>query len=334
MKDFFNSHKPYFIIEEGQFNLGSFDKAKMMIELAAQTYGSAIEFQLAYAKDFYINTDAGYNIYAKREFSDQQLQELVDCAKTNDLHFIATCLSHKLVQKMADYGCTAFNINASDINNPAIVDSVIETELPFFVSLPLATEDEIEWVVSRILNKNPNANFALLHGQHSMASGKEWVEQEDTSLGYIETLKQKYKCHVGFIDHTANLWMPAVAVAAGATIISKHLTPSHVYKGPDHAICLDPEEMKTAVELAQKTFSSMQTKDKYLAKGEDIDRSLMRRSIVAARDISNGQVINEADIAFKRPGTGIAPQDYINVIGKTALTDIKADTIFNYLDIK
>lgn len=318
----------FFIIEEGQFNLGDFGKALQMIELAGKTGASAIEFQLAYADDFYIKAEAGHGIYKGREFSDEQLKALVQHATANNLLFVATCLSHNLVPKMADFGCAAFNINASDINNLYIVDAVLQTGLPFFVSTPLATEEEIAWVVNRIRSKKADAQFALLHGQHSMASGKEWVEPADTSLGYLQTLKNTYGAPVGFIDHTAHDWTPAVAVAAGAQVISKHLTMSAVYQGPDWAICLEPPVMKAAIEKAFSIHESLQVTTKHLAKGEDLDRSVMRRSVVTEKAIPQGKIIEWNDISFKRPGTGLPPTAAEEIVGKTAVKDIAADELF------
>ena len=319
----------FFIVEEGQFNLGDFQKALLMIELVSKTGASAIEFQLAYADDFYIKSEQGHNIYKEREFSDDQLKQLVDISGKNNLEFVATCLSHRLVPKMASFGCSAFNVNASDINNPHIIDAILDTGLPFFISTPLATEEEIDWAVARVINKNPDAQFALLHGQHSMASGKEWVEANDTSLGYLQTIKNKYQRPTGFIDHTAHDWTTAVAVAAGAQIISKHLTPSSVYKGPDWAICLEPAQMKIAIQRAHEIYESMQVTSKHLAKGEDLDRSVMRRSVVSVREIPAGKIIEWNDVAFKRPGTGIAPTLAENIIGRIASQLIKADEILS-----
>lgn len=326
-----NNSELYFIIEEGQFNEGAFDKAIAMIEVAGKTGANAIEFQLAYADDFYIKSENGYSIYKKREFSDDQLKELVSFTHKQKLDFIATCLSHKLVKKMASFGADSFNINASDINNPAIVDEVVNTTMPFFVSMPLATTDEIDWVINKINKINKNADFSLLHGQHPMASGKEFVEIEDTALGFINTARNKYGRPVGFIDHTSNIFMPAIAVAASAQIISKHMTLSHVYHGPDYTICLDPAEMQKSITLARQVFKSISISDKKLAHGEaDIDKAVMRRSIVSARSIKKGKVISYEDISFKRPGTGISPDNAENLIGKTAKENIAEDMLINY----
>jgi len=321
------SKRLFFIVEEGQFNLGNFDKALQMIEMVSKTGANAIEFQLAYADDFYIETDSGHGIYKTREFTDAQLKLLISTTHKMGLHFVATCLSYKLIDKMASWGADAFNINASDINNPAIVDAVAKVGLPYFISTPLATKNEIDWVIKRIIEKGGNLNFALLHGQHPMMSGSDHVEVEDTSLGLIEALKAEHQKKIGFIDHTPFYWMPAVAVAAGAQVVSKHMTLSHVYEGPDHAICLDPFEMTKAIKLANEVYASMSIKDKELAKGEDLDRTVMRRSIVSPKKIAQGEKISKDDILFKRPGHGISPDRSDLVIGKTAIIDIAEDTI-------
>lgn len=314
----------FFVIEEGQANLGDFQKALTMIDHAAECGGDAIEFQLARAKDFYVKNHSGYEIYLKREFSDAQLDELVSRAVEKGMEMIVTPLSHKLVNTMAKAGCSAFNINASDLTNPDIIDAVVDSGLPFFLSLPLAKEDEIDWAINHVRKKIDN-NFILLHGQHTMASGENGVNVEHTSLGYISTLKEKYHVPVGFIDHTPLKWMPACAVAAGADSVSKHLALSRMEKGPDWQVCLEPEEMKESINFAYKIKQSINIKNKQLAPGENIDRSIMRRSIVASRIIKSGKSIEREDICFKRPGNGLDSGKYNDVIGRIVRRDILPD---------
>ena len=323
----------FFVIEEGQANLGDFEKALSMIDYAADAGGDAIEFQLARADDFYVKNQPGYEIYSKREFSETQLIEIVSKVKEKGMEMIAVPLSHRLVNPLVKAGCSAFNINASDLTNPDIIDAVIDSGLPFFLSLPLATEEEIDWAVRRI-RKNGDDNFMLLHGQHTMASGEKGVNIEHTSLGYITTLKEKYQVPVGFIDHTPLKWMPACAVAAGADTISKHLTWSREERGPDWHICLEPDEMKEAIIWAYKMNQSIKTKNRQLAPGENLDRSIMRRSIVASRAIKSGKSIERNDICFKRPGDGIDPAQYNDLIGKVARRDILPDEQITTFDLE
>lgn len=323
----------FFVIEEGQANLGDHEKALKMIEAAAQTGADAIEFQLARANDFYVKSDPGYDIYKQREFADSELRKLIEHAKGKKLGFIAVPLSHKLVEPLAKAGCSGFNINASDLTNPDMLDAVVDSGLPFFLSLPLATEKEIDWAVKRIVAKSAK-DFGLLHGQHTMASGEHGVDAAHTSLGYIAVLKKRYGVPVGFIDHTPLVSMPACAVAAGADLVSKHLILSRKDKGPDWSVCLEVDEMKKAVEFANKTKKSIDVKEKMLAPGENLDRSVMRRSIVAINGIKKGSIIRREDIAFKRPGKGIDPSRYEEVLGRSTVRDIGPDEQISMKDLK
>lgn len=323
----------FFSIEEGQANWGHFKTALKMVELAAEAGADGIDFQLARADDFYVKNHPDHQSYRQREFSDDQLLTLVSYVRQSGIEMIVTPLSHKIIQPLADAGCSAFNINASDLTNPDVIDAVIKTGLPFFLSLPLATEEEINWAVHRIMKRGAE-RFMLMHGQHTMRSGECGVKVEDTSLGYISVLKEKYNVLAGFIDHTPLPWMPACAAVAGADAISKHLTWSREVKGPDWYICLEPDEMKKAIKWVREVKQSMNTKGKYLAPGENHDRSLMRRSVVAAKKISKGQRISREDICFKRPGDGFDPSRYEELVEKISVRDILPDEKISLTDIR
>ncbi len=128
--------------------------------------------------------------------------------------------------------------------------------------------------------------------------------------------------------------MPACAVAAGADVISKHLTWSRDEKGPDWHVCLEPDEMKDAINWAHRMNQSIKTKNKQLAPGENLDRSVMRRSIVASKIIKSGKTIERNDICFKRPGDGIDPAQYNDIVGKVARRDILPDEQIKNFDLE
>lgn len=323
----------YFVIEEGQANLGNFQVALNMIDIAASTGADAIEFQLAQADEFYIKSHAGHQIYKEREFSDSQLKELVKYSNERGLDLVVAPFSSRLIEKMTLNGCSAFNINGSDLTNPDILDRVSEAGKPFFLSLLLAEEKEIEWAINRITRRK-NIQFGLLLGQHTMASGGHGVDLEHTNLGYISTLKKKYNVPVGYIDHSSQIWSPASVVAAGADIVTKHLAISRADKGPDWQVCLEQEEMEESIRLVRAMDVSLNSKEKTLAPGENIDRTKMKRSIVSSKEIKIGQTIEPKDITFKRPGTGIGSIEFESVIGKKAINTIKKDVLISLDDIQ
>ena len=331
-KKIISESSDFFIIEEGQANLGDFNKALRMIDAAVEAGGDAIEFQFAIPTDFYVKESKYLKVYEQTQLPLDKMIKIIEYCKKKGIEIIIAPLSHNLIKPLTKAGCSAFNINASDINNPEILDAVAESGLPFFLSLPLAEENEIEWAINRLNSKRKN-DFILLHGQHTMASGENGVSIEHTSLGYITKCKEKYNKIVGFIDHSPLDWTPSLALASGANIVSKHLCISRTEKGPDWHICLEPNEMKESINKFRLTALSINEKNKVLAPGENIDRSMMRRSIVALKKISKGQTITLNDITFKRPGNGVPPSEYEKLINKTALRDIDIDDKLTFNDI-
>lgn len=315
----------FFVIEEGQANQGDFEAALRMIKVASDTGADAIEFQLATAADFYVREHTGFDIYRDREFSDAQLIELCTYAKQNNLELIVAPFSLHIIEVMAANGASAFNVNGSDLTNPEILDAVASSGLPFFLSLILADEAEVEWAVERIKQNSSNAKFGLLVGQHTMASGGDGVALEHTNLGYLETLKARYNVPVGFIDHTSLEWTACLAVSAGADVITKHLAISRETKGPDWKICLEPREMLTCIENVRAIVPSLKNIEKEMAPGEDLDRSIMRRSIVAAQDLPADTILKRENIVFRRPGTGLSPQRYEELIGRRLKCELNKD---------
>lgn len=324
----------FFIIEEGQANGGDFKKALKMIDIAKEVNADAIEFQFAIPEDFVISSNTEkLNYYKKTQFSISKMTEIVNYAKLKEIEIIITALSHNLIKPMVKAGCSAFNINASDINNPDILDNVSKSGIPFFLNLALADVGEIEWAINRLDSQN-NSNYILMHSQHTMASGNHGVSIEHTSLGFINTLKSKYNKIVGFTDHTPYEYTPSLAIAAGADVISKHLCISRNEKGPDWHICLEPEEMKNCISLFKKTEKSIHEQNKVLAPGENFDKKKMRRSIVLSRDIELGTKILKEHLSFKRPGDGIPPAEYSNIIGKVLNKSLKKDDQVLLKDLK
>jgi sialic acid synthase SpsE len=313
----------FFVIEEGQANWGDFHKALKMIDLAAEVGADAIEFQFAIASDFYVKDHEGLKIYESVQLPIEKMCGLVQYSKKRGLEFITAPLSYNLIEPLIKAGTSAFNINASDINNPQMLEYVSKSGLPFFISLPLADETEINWAIERV--EKSNSNYVLLHGQHTMASGEHGVQVEHSSLGYVETIKRNFNGFSGYIDHSPYIWMPACAVAAGADVITKHLCISRDEKGPDWQVCLEPAEMKEAIIIARKMKASINVKEKVLAPGEHFDKSVMRRSIVAARQILKGEKLTLNEVNFKRPGDGLAPSQTLLIIGKNAIRDIQFD---------
>lgn len=322
----------FFWIEEGQASRGDIKIAQEFIRTVANIGADAIEFQLAIAEEFYVKDHPMYSYYKNIQYSEEQIIGLIDYAHENGLLFIAAVLAPSLVPFLTKNSCDAFVINASDINNPDIIEPIIDSRLPFFISLPLATNEEIDWIVE-FCNSRGAKDFVLMLGQHTMASGDSGVKIEDTNLGFLQTLKAKYSRMVGFIDHSRNIYMPSIAHSAGANFISKHLFLEKNTTGPDWFVCLDPNDMKMSLDAAKATNKSLSNREKELAEGEVDDKRIMRRSIVAACDIMANTVIDRNMITFKRPGVGLQPNKCQIFMGKKALMDIQEEDLLTELNV-
>jgi len=324
--NWFVLNKGMYIIEEANICGGNINKALKFLKKAKEVGADAVEFQFSIAKDFYIQSHRGFELFKKLEYRLEEIKIIIDTAHELGIHIVGAPLSHNLISKLVEFGVDAFNINGSDINNQQIIEKVCKTKKPFFISLILASETEVAWAVNKCMQFH-SENFALLVGQHTMASGDNGVKPYDTNLGYINTLKKQYNKCVGFIDHSRGIYMPSIALASGADFITKHMTFSRADKGSDWFICLEPEEMKESIINFKSIRKSLSQVDKALAPGEQFDKSLMRRSIVAKIDLPAGHTIRLNDLCFKRPGDGISPSKYQKLIGKKVLVDIKTDEI-------
>lgn len=312
------------IAEEGQANQGDVKIALKMIDLAAACGADGIEFQLSFARDLYVSTHEGYHLYKEREFAPDVIEELIRVVHSKDMFFQAACLSERLIDIVVQKGADVLISNATDLNNPRMLDALSECGKPFFIATLMGTWEEIDWVVSRV-HKNNATNFGLLHGQHIMSSQKAvGVPVEYAQLDCMSVMEQRYNVPVGFVDHTDSELMPAIASSRGAVLVAKHLAPEPGWRGPDWQVCLDPTAWaRAAVHL--KYANAARGADKELSVEEIQDRSLMRRSIVAALDIPPRKALDVSDMAFKRPGGGLDPRNYERCIGRRVKRWIQTD---------
>ena len=143
----------------------------------------------------------------------------------------------------------------------------------------------------------------------------------------MNTIKKRFGTDVGYSDHTTGVEIPIAAVALGAKVIEKHFTLDKSMEGPDHKASLDPDELNEMVKAIRKIEAALGNGIKRPSRSEQINKPVVRRSIVAAKDIKKGQTFTIENIAAKRPGTGLSPMMWDEVIGKTAQRDFAEDSL-------
>jgi len=145
------------------------------------------------------------------------------------------------------------------------------------------------------------------------------------NLKAMNTIKDALKVEVGYSDHTQGIEVAIAAVALGATIIEKHLTLDKTMEGPDHRASLEPQELRQLVKSIRNIEVALGSGIKKLSKSEQKNKSIARKSIVAGYAIREGQILNELNLDIKRPGDGISPMRWDEIIGKVAKRDFKED---------
>lgn len=316
-----NGNKPVMIAEEGQANQGDINLAFEMCRLAKNADADGIEFQLFFADDMYIVADPSHSLYRNRELDLSAIKDLIKFSHECDLAFQATGLSPKIIQYCAENDADVFCINATDLNNPQIIDAVIATGKPFWVATLMASLEEIDWLVEYILKKN-GVNFGLLHGQHVMTSSDGGVPPDLLQLDCISLMKKRYELPIGFVDHTSTQIVPALAAMKGADIVTKHIAPCVNWNGPDYKIALAPEEWRASKHILDYAWQAT-GESKEISFQERIDRELHRRSIYAAVSMPAGHIIESSDLIALRPGAGgTSPACIHSLVGAIVLNEI------------
>lgn len=308
--------------EEGQANQGNIDVALGMCKTAASAGADGIEFQFFLADDMYVRNDPGYAIYKSRELSATQIRELIAASQAEGLLCQVAGLSPRIIELCAEAGADVFCVNATDLTNPVIIDAVAATGKPFWLATLMGTMEEIDWAVDYALSRC-RSDVGLLHGQHVMSSDtSRGVPPELLQLDCIELFKRKYGLVTGFVDHTATQFVPAIAAAKGAALITKHLSPEKNWQGPDWAVCLDPESWKEAKTMLEYTLKARGS-SKEISQSEFKDRSLHRRGIHTSVALTAGHKIAEGDLVALRPGKGgIDPRLIHDLVGRQVVHNL------------
>ena len=199
-----------------------------------------------------------------------------------------------------------------------------KTQKPIIMSSGMCTMNEIEDAIT-ILKENGTIDLSLLH-----CTTEYPAPYEEVNLSAINTMKAQFKLNTGYSDHTRGIEIPIAAVALGATIIEKHFTLNHNAEGPDHKASLEPQEMAQMVKAIRNVESSIGNGQKSPSPSEMKNISIVRKSIVARTNICCGDLFTEDNLTTKRPGTGLSPMYWKDLLGKRALRDFKKDELMRF----
>lgn len=334
----FGLNNSVFIISEAGVNHnGDINIAKKLIDKAKWAGVDAIKFQTFkseklvtnyaqmadYQKHNIGNTYSQFEMLKKLELSFENFTELKKYCDEKGLMFLSTPFDFESADFLQKLGIAAFKISSGDLTNIPLLEHISSFKKPIILSSGMSNLGEIEEAICAAKFAYNN-EVAVLHCTSNYPA-----EYNTVNLNAMSTIKNAFNLTVGYSDHTKGITIPVAAAALGAKIIEKHFTLDKNMEGPDHKASLEPEELKDMVQSIRKVEEAFGDGIKRHDPCETDTMKVARKSIVAARDIKQGEVIKLNDMDFKRPGTGTAPKFYKDILDKKALRDIKIDEQLN-----
>lgn len=327
-----------YIIAEIGGNFTDFEQAKRLIDAASACGVDAIKLQtyradtIASRKAIFDMENTGtvsqYDLFKKYEIDESLHRDIFRYIETKGLDWFSTPSHETDVEMLERLGVGAYKIGSDDAVNIPFLRFVAKRGKPILLSTGMCTMDEVKESVSAILEQGNN-EITLLHAITSYPTHPKHV-----NLLALQSMMREFPgLDIGYSDHTIGTTACICAAAIGARVIEKHFTYDKKAEGPDHMLSADPGEMKTIVESI-RTFELMKGDGiKQPAESEKTTRINNRKSIVLVRPLKKGETITGDDLAIKRPGYGIAPKYFDQVVGKRSSRDLEADDVLRWEDI-
>ncbi|MBE6015727.1 MAG: N-acetylneuraminate synthase [Lachnospiraceae bacterium] len=323
------------IAEAGVNHNGDIDIAKRMIEAAADAGADYIKFQTFKAEKLVVenaakakyqqintgNSESQFEMLKKLELTQNAFIELKNHCKEKGIGFISTPFDLESIDFLESLDMDFWKVPSGEVTNFPYLVKIARTGRPIVMSTGMCEIEEIREAVLVLLGNGCN-NLTLLHCNTMYPT-----PFEDVNLRAMETLGKEFNVPLGYSDHTIGIEVPIAAVAMGATVIEKHFTLDKNMEGPDHKASLSPGELKRMVSSIRHIERAMGDGVKRVTGSERINRDVARKSIVAAVDIKAGEVFTEENLTVKRPGTGVSPMKWKEVLGRKATQDFKKDDL-------
>jgi N,N'-diacetyllegionaminate synthase len=331
-------HNVIVIAEAGVNHNGDLSVAKKLIEVAAEAGADYVKFQ-TFKSSNVVSVYAPKATYQKinaPEEGNSQIEmirkyeldvaahiELVDYCKRCNIKFLSTAFDLESVDFLASLSLDYWKIPSGEITNYPYLSKIGAFNNKVILSTGMSTQREVEETLNVLIAAGTmRENITLLHCNTQYPT-----PFEDVNLNSMLTLKNAFKLNVGYSDHTLGIEVPIAAVALGASIIEKHFTLNRNMEGPDHKASLEPHELRTMIQSIRHIEKAMGDGVKRVSNSERENLVVARKSIVAKQNIVCGEVFSEENITVKRPGTGISPMLWNDVIGQIAANDFQPDDL-------
>ena len=332
------SNKVFIIAEAGVNHNGSIELAKKLIDVAVEAKVDAVKFQTfktelciskdAKKADYQVEntknaTETQFEMVKKLELSEDMHYELLSYCRSKNIMFLSTPFDHDSIELLTDLGLEIFKIPSGEITNLPYLRHIGKLDKKVILSTGMASIGEIEDALNILINAGTKKeNITVLH-----ANTEYPTPMEDVNLKAMVTIGNTFDIAFGYSDHTLGIEVDIAAVALGASCIEKHFTLDCTMEGPDHKASLEPDELKAMVKAIRNIELALGSSVKKPSKSEIPNMQIARKSIVAKTEIKKGDKLSEENITIKRPGSGINPMRWDEIVGTVANKDYKEDEL-------
>lgn len=327
--------KTLIIAEAGVNHNGNFEIAKQLIDEAVKAGADIVKFQTCKAENVISRyadkaeyqkvttgeADSQLEMVRKLMLTYEQYGQLKKYCDEKGIEFLSTAFDLPSVDYLHSIGMKRWKIPSGELTNLPLLIKIASLHEPIIMSTGMSELSEVADAV-KVLVENGASDITLLH-----CTTEYPAPYEDVNLKAMETMKDAFDLPVGYSDHTKGLEIPVAAVARGACVIEKHFTLSREMEGPDHAASIEPEELKQMVDMIRHVEVSIGDGVKRVSASEAKNQDIARKSIIAKTAIKAGEVFTEDNITTKRPGNGINPMFWFDLLGRKAKHDYEEDYI-------
>lgn len=324
------------IAEAGVNHNGSLDLAKQLVDKAVDAGVDYIKFQTFKAEKLVTKSakqaeyqqrnmdsqeNSQFQMLKKLELSPEEHQILIEYCNKLGIKFFSTAFDFDSMDYLHSLDLGLWKIPSGEVTNYPFLKRIAKYNEKTILSTGMCEIEDVRAAVNALYNNGlSKENLILLHCNTEYPT-----PFEDVNLKAMDTLHKEFGVEVGYSDHTRGIEVPIAAVALGATVIEKHFTLDRNMPGPDHKASLEPDELKAMVSAIRNIEKALGSSEKKVSDSERKNIAIARKSIVAATNIKKGEILTEENITVKRPGTGISPMCWEEVLGTTAIRDFQED---------
>ncbi len=333
------THKTIIIAEAGVNHNGSIENAKNLVDVAEQAGADYVKFQTFKAENIVtVNADKAnyqksltgieesqFEMIKKLELDkDAHIKVMKHCEGKN-VKFLSTPFDNDSIQMLLNLKIPFFKIPSGEITNLPFLECIGSHGLPIVMSSGMSSLKEVSDAVQVLTSAGAEKDsITILHCNTEYPT-----PMRDVNLNAMLTIKNELNVKVGYSDHTLGIEIPIAAVAMGASIIEKHFTLDKNLPGPDHAASLEPDELKAMVKGIRNIEIAFGDGKKKPSLSEKKNLPIVRKSIVAKTKIKKGDIFTEGNMSTKRPGTGISPMNWYELINKKSKKSFNPDDLID-----